>query len=419
MGKLRLAALTACASLVYCATASASEHQMYISEINWAVNGNSSAQYVEMYDPAPEPFPNNPNYFLKLYDSAGTLEQSDQIGTLTGLTPILFTNPAANTELGITGDRALTFTIPTGGSTLCYTNPTTDIQCVSWPTVTGPRAPESGTLDLGGAPPTDGTSFQRRRGGSFTIGAATPKAENRDSPAAGTGSATALSTSGATLNGTIDPAQLATTYAFDYGKTTAYGAEAGGSVPAGGATVAVAGAVTGLEPGTTYHYVLKASNGLGPGSGADRTFTTPAAGGATGPSGPTGASGSAGPSGAGGPTGPKAKTKADHTRPTVTLTAPHRILISSLFRNGLKGFVRISEAGRATVEIKRGRRVLGVAKLTYTRGARRRFTIKLRSSAKDFLREFEVREFPVTIHVIATDKAKNTRSVSRTLTLTH
>lgn len=51
-------------------------------------------------------------------------------------------------------------------------------------------------------------------------------------PAVTTGAATAISSTGATLNGTVNPESLATTWLFEYGTTTAYGT----SVPAGSNT---------------------------------------------------------------------------------------------------------------------------------------------------------------------------------------
>jgi hypothetical protein len=100
-----------------------------------------------------------------------------------------------------------------------------------------------------------------------------------------TGDATDVSETGAVLNGTINPAGLPSTYHFEYGTTTAYGSR----VPAG--IEAVAGnertdkrfgrTITGLTPGTTYHFRLVAQNSAGVSQGADRTFTTTAVGGVT------------------------------------------------------------------------------------------------------------------------------------------
>jgi hypothetical protein len=95
------------------------------------------------------------------------------------------------------------------------------------------------------------------------------------SPAASTGPATKIGQANAVLNGTINPNGHATEYAFSYGPTTAYGATTTlRTVKAGIKAVAVSRTITGLTPGTTYHYRISASSAGGVGSGADRTFTT-------------------------------------------------------------------------------------------------------------------------------------------------
>jgi len=89
----------------------------------------------------------------------------------------------------------------------------------------------------------------------------------------------------AELTGLIDPIGDLTTYHFEYGPTTAYGSQA----PLTGEAAAgknrqprtVTQLITGLQPETTYHYRLVATNSVGETAGADRTFTTTGAGGAT------------------------------------------------------------------------------------------------------------------------------------------
>jgi hypothetical protein len=94
-------------------------------------------------------------------------------------------------------------------------------------------------------------------------------------PLAITGSATSVGTTSATLNGTVNPRGLFTTYWFEWGKTSAYGwstpAQAAGS---GTGNVAVTSQLTGLSPGTTYHYRLAAGNSAGTAYGAGMVFKT-------------------------------------------------------------------------------------------------------------------------------------------------
>jgi hypothetical protein len=91
----------------------------------------------------------------------------------------------------------------------------------------------------------------------------------------------------------VDPDSEATTYHFDWGETTAYGQRIPGadaSVGSGSSQFALTQVLTGLLPGTVYHYRLVASNCsgclVGTSDGEDMSFTTESAtspGQATGP----------------------------------------------------------------------------------------------------------------------------------------
>jgi hypothetical protein len=89
-------------------------------------------------------------------------------------------------------------------------------------------------------------------------------------PQASTAAATSVSATGATLNGTVSEPCGPVQYSFEYGTTTVYGQ----STVAGSGTGTASAAVSGLRPGTTYHFRLVATNGVGTSDGADRTFTT-------------------------------------------------------------------------------------------------------------------------------------------------
>ena len=93
-----------------------------------------------------------------------------------------------------------------------------------------------------------------------------------------TGAASAIDSNGATLAGVVDTIGSTTSYLFEYGRTTAYGAaSASKTLTAGGSPVNVSTAIAGLQPSTLYHYRLVAANAQGTIRGSDRTFTTAAA----------------------------------------------------------------------------------------------------------------------------------------------
>ncbi len=97
-------------------------------------------------------------------------------------------------------------------------------------------------------------------------------------PSAVTGTASAVTNNSATLAGNVTANGASTTVTFEYGETTLYGSSAAASPsPVSGSTsTAVTAALSGLDPGTTYHYRVVASSTNGTTPGADQTFTTAA-----------------------------------------------------------------------------------------------------------------------------------------------
>jgi uncharacterized protein (TIGR02145 family) len=95
-------------------------------------------------------------------------------------------------------------------------------------------------------------------------------------PAATTGSATSVSSSGAILNGTVNANNSSTTVTFEYGTTTSYGTEVSADQnPVTGSTeTSVSKSISGLSASTTYHYRVKAVSAGGTAYGDDMTFTT-------------------------------------------------------------------------------------------------------------------------------------------------
>jgi hypothetical protein len=90
-----------------------------------------------------------------------------------------------------------------------------------------------------------------------------------------TGAVANLAPQSATVLGKVDPNGAQTTYLFQYGTTTLYGAATPVASAGGGTSAAaVLANLSGLAPATTYHYRLVAHNRNGTVNGADRRFKT-------------------------------------------------------------------------------------------------------------------------------------------------
>lgn len=99
---------------------------------------------------------------------------------------------------------------------------------------------------------------------------------NPPAPSVNTLAATSVTTNSATLNATVNPNGLTTTAKFQHGFTATYGTDspitltsASGTLPQG-----VSVNLTGLIPGTTYHFHATATNLGGATDGGDLAFTT-------------------------------------------------------------------------------------------------------------------------------------------------
>jgi hypothetical protein len=100
-------------------------------------------------------------------------------------------------------------------------------------------------------------------------------------PATLTQPATEVTTTGAMLNGAINPNSQATTYHFEWGTSTAYGSQlplVDASVGSDSSQHLLAQSLAGLTPGTRYHFRLVATNcgGCAEGTtyGSDQMFAT-------------------------------------------------------------------------------------------------------------------------------------------------
>jgi hypothetical protein len=99
-----------------------------------------------------------------------------------------------------------------------------------------------------------------------------------NAPIVTTTAASVVTTSTATLNGTVNPNTLATTAKFEWGTTISYGnTTTVQNMGNGTSAVALTAPLTGLTAGTTYHYRAVGINADGTTYGADMTFTPGAA----------------------------------------------------------------------------------------------------------------------------------------------
>ncbi|MFZ0888651.1 MAG: glycoside hydrolase domain-containing protein [Candidatus Binataceae bacterium] len=94
-------------------------------------------------------------------------------------------------------------------------------------------------------------------------------------PTATTNSATKVTWSSATLNGTVNPNGSSTTAYFQWGTSTSYGnTTSSQSIGSGASSVAISANLSSLTAGTTYHFRMVATNSAGTAYGADATFAT-------------------------------------------------------------------------------------------------------------------------------------------------
>jgi len=95
-------------------------------------------------------------------------------------------------------------------------------------------------------------------------------------PLATTLDATDIGLNGATFRASVNPNHLESTIIFEYGTTTDYGntIEASPNPVNGSSPVNVSAVLSQLNPGTTYHYRVRAENQLGVTYGLNKTFTT-------------------------------------------------------------------------------------------------------------------------------------------------
>lgn len=129
---------------------------------------------------------------------------------------------------------------------------------------------QDGAACQGGA---TGSPFFLFSDGSLTTAKLLSDAYAPDAPA--TGAASGVSTSGATISGSVNPQGTPVMVHFDYGTTTAYGqSTAAQSIAPTDGAVPFAATLSGLSAGTTIHYRAVVTSDFATTAGADAVFAT-------------------------------------------------------------------------------------------------------------------------------------------------
>jgi plastocyanin len=170
----------------------------------------------------------------------------------------------------------------TTDESVTFTNPSATISHgINW--TGGPATPSCpGVPGLGQTDWTGSCSFNQA--GTYTFvcvvhptmtGSVTVTSSGPQPPAVTTGTGTPTGDTAATLGGSVNPHGQATEYFFKYGTSTGYGATTD-KVAAGSGTTSVpaSAGLTGLTPGTVYHFQLVAENDSGTTPGLDQTVRT-------------------------------------------------------------------------------------------------------------------------------------------------
>ena len=220
------------------------------------------------------------HFRVKAVNTAGTTYGSDMTFTTVGLAPTATTLAATNkTATGaklngsLNANNASTTVTFEYGLTASYGQTVT----ASPSPVTGNSNTNVGATITG---LTAGTTYHFRVKAVNAVGTSygsdmTFTTEGL-APTATTLDATNKTSTGATLNATVNANMVSTTVTFEYGTTTSYGQTITASPnPVTGSTnTNVSATITGLTAGTTYHFRVKAVNSVGTTYGVDKSFAT-------------------------------------------------------------------------------------------------------------------------------------------------
>src|SRR5581483_289691 len=119
---------------------------------------------------------------------------------------------------------------------------------------------------------------------SYTVSASVAVTTLPLPPVLGTPTASSITSTSATLSGSVNPSGASASAWFEYGTTTAYGSTTTPTTVTASTTISAQ--VTSLLPNTLYHFRAVAQNAGGITRGPDQTFTTLAPPDTTAPSSP-------------------------------------------------------------------------------------------------------------------------------------
>jgi hypothetical protein len=267
----------------------------------------------------------------------------------------------------------------------------------------GANSPLNGALDVNGNPRTIGTTDI---GGSEFV----------NPPTATTGPASAITTQAATLSGNVNANSAPTSYKFEYGPTSSYGSVTPASdAGSGTAPESASATLTGLTPGTTYHYRLTAINAGGVSTGADQTFTTapalpsPSPGGSATPSAPQPSS----PSATGTPLTPQFTGVALASR-RLTFVSPY-IKLTLRCPAGTAGGC----SGRAILAARRHHATAKLGRARFVIAPGKQVTLKLRVSRSGLAVLMPVRRLAAHAAITARDGDGRSKTTAAPVTIRH
>ena len=148
----------------------------------------------------------------------------------------------------------------------------------TWENITGNLGPEFTVWGLA-VNPHNSYVYVGSSNGTWKL---PPPGTSGTAPMATTGSTTNITSSSATLNGTVNANGLSTTAWFEYGTTSgSYGSTSSTQSVSGSSNTTVSIGISGLSASTTYYYRLVAQNSAGTQYGSEKSFASASGAGVT------------------------------------------------------------------------------------------------------------------------------------------